>query len=518
MTLEAKRSHIERNRKAVMTAHDAEAAMPESPTFEPLRPFTDELPPVPAFDLKLLPEALRDWVEDISHRKDNAPIEYAAVGALVALGALVGNKVAIHPKRHDDWREVANVWGCIVGPVSWMKSPALQDAIKPLARLAMDARQAHREAMEEYSVAAEFQKVVFGAAAYAAREAVKKGDIAGAKRKLYEAKESDRPPPKCRRYLTNSATIEKLEMMLEESPSGILQFRDELTGWLKTMDRSDREPDRAWWLEAWRGVGSTNTDRVTRAAVFVPNLTVSVLGGIQPAKLLPCLVAQREGSGNDGLVERLQLMVYPDRPPFEYVDRWPDKAAKDRAYDVFLRVATIEEHGATSSDDIPTLHFSREGQEIFDAWYVGHKAREIPPFLEGHLGKYPSLMAKLALIFHVADADHATPVSAAAATRAAAWCELLEAHARRVYSLAYGDHTPARALLAKLGKLPDEFSASSFANKKWSCLTTPAGRAEALSELVARGYLAIVETPTDGRPLVTYYKRPDMPADTEGDD
>lgn len=484
---------------------------PHGTEWKPLQPFSDKPPPVPPFNLKLLPAPLRDWVQDLAERKDCAPVEYAAIGAMVALGSLLGNKVGIHPKARDDWMEVANFWGCAVGPVSWLKSPTLQDAIKPLAKMETESRKQHIEAMAEHEVDVRLQKVVMDGAESAAKAAAKKGNIEEAERLIREASQADCPMPLRRRYLTNNATIEKLELLLQDNPSGILQFRDELTGWLRILDREDRGADRAWWLEAWRGIGSTSTDRITRQSVAVDNLTVSLLGGIQPAKLRPYLLAQRDGSGDDGLVERLQLLVYPDRQPFQHVDRWPDTEAKNRAFAVFQRFADIPGHDG----EIPGLRFSPEGQAVFDQWYIELKTRDYPAQMQGHMDKYAGLMPALALALHLAEEHHTTPVSASAAKMAAGWCQLLEAHARRVYSLAYGDAQPARALLHRLDKLPDGFTASSFANNQWSCLKTPAERAEALQELVERGYLAAVTVETAGRPSVAYYKRPDLPTEDD---
>src|SRR6266849_328051 len=60
------------------------------------------LPPVPAFDGRLLPPALAPWVADIAERAQ-CPPDFVAVGALVAAAAVIGRQVAIRPKRADDW-------------------------------------------------------------------------------------------------------------------------------------------------------------------------------------------------------------------------------------------------------------------------------------------------------------------------------------------------------------------------------------------------------------------------------
>src|SRR5713101_7730752 len=79
-------------------------------------------------------------------------------------------------------------------------------------------------------------------------------------------------------------------------------------------------------------------------------------------------------------------------------------------------------------------------QELFDGWRADleHRLRaeEDHPVLLSHLAKYRSLLPSLALLFHLidgVDTGRRGPVSGAAAAQAAAWCEYLAAHARRLY-------------------------------------------------------------------------------------
>ena len=52
------------------------------------------------------------------------PIEFLAVGAMVAAGSVVGNRIGVQPKKHDTgWIEVPNLWGAVVGRPGVMKSP-----------------------------------------------------------------------------------------------------------------------------------------------------------------------------------------------------------------------------------------------------------------------------------------------------------------------------------------------------------------------------------------------------------
>ena len=88
---------------------------------------------------------------DIAERMQ-CPLDYPAVGAMVALASIVGNQISIRPKRHDDWTVVPNLFGAIVGRPGVMKSPALGEAIKPLNRLMAEAREAYEKELREWEI------------------------------------------------------------------------------------------------------------------------------------------------------------------------------------------------------------------------------------------------------------------------------------------------------------------------------------------------------------------------------
>src|SRR5215218_8960745 len=97
----------------------------------------------------MLPEPLREWIIDVSERMQIPP-DFAVTGAVMVAGSLIGRKVGIHPKRHDDWLVIPNLWGAVVGRPSLLKSPALAEVMKPLARLIAEAFGEYREAMLAY--------------------------------------------------------------------------------------------------------------------------------------------------------------------------------------------------------------------------------------------------------------------------------------------------------------------------------------------------------------------------------
>ena len=221
---------------------------------------------------------------------------------------------------------------------------------------------------------------------------------------------------------------------------------------------------------------------------------MSMLGGIQPGRLRQYLAdALADGPTNDGLIQRFQVLVWPDKKPeWKLVDRVPNLEAEALAKDVFRKLVSIGAQGPA------TYRFSPEAQELFYEWLRELEAKvrdgELHPALESHLAKYRSLMPSLALLFHLADCAKSgrteDSVSLQHARLAAAWCAYLESHARRVYSCVT---TPqlraARELASKIRqrKVPlsdNRFSLRDVYLKGWSGLDSPEAARMAAGVLV----------------------------------
>lgn len=79
--------------------------------------------------------------------------------------------------------------------------------------------------------------------------------------------------------------------------------------------------------------------------------------------------------------------------------------------------------------------------------------------------------------------------------RAAEWCEYLEGHARRVYSIVDDPLISARTLIRRLHELNNPFAARDVYRRGWSGLHDSEEVDTALAELVLRGYLHPLEIP-----------------------
>jgi len=496
-------------------------------------PLPQGLPSVAELDPAMLPGPLRGWITDISERMQIPP-DFVAVGALVVAGSLIGRKIGIHPKRYDDWLAVANLWGLVVGRPSFLKSPALAEAMKPLSRLIAEAYERHAKDLEAYDanvVVAEAMKAAFkDQVKQAAKEFRNTGNRSELDKAIAELRNLELPKePTVRRYKTEDATVEKTSELLLQNPQGLLQHRDEFFGWLRNLDKQGREGDRAFYLESWNGTGSFDVDRIGRGSLHISALCLSILGSIQPGPLSSYVWAATQGKeGDDGLLQRFQLLVWPDTlKEWRNVDRWPDAEAKSRAFGVFKRLDTLtaEDFGASAEDedDIPAVRFTPEAQDVFDQWRdeleTTLRSEELVPALEAHLAKYRSLMPSLALLFHLMDFVDGTAegraVGKEAALRAAAWREYLRTHAERLYSSAQNPAMEAaRALLEHIrkGEVKDGSPVREIYRKQWAKLSSPETVYKAAEVLEGFGWLRVEENKTGGRSTKKVHLHPTLRA------
>lgn len=478
-------------------------------------PLPSPLPEVPAFRADLLPEAVRVWCEDAAEGLQ-VPLDFTGIPAVVALAGAIGRSVGIAMKRRNPWVERPMLWGCVIGRPSSGKSPALNPARRMLDRLASEERDAYELARREFEARAMVADANKANAKDAIKKALKVGDEAKAKAAADAAGFDDEAPTEPR-IVANDATVEKLGELLNANPRGLVQFRDELAGWLASLDREGREGDRAFWLECWNGHGAYTVDRIGRGTIRIEACAMSILGGMQPGKLAEYVRgAVRGGFADDGLIQRFQLAVYPDLPShWRYTDRAPDQAAESHAWATFQRLRALDPAsvGAECADwcDVPFLRFDDEAQELFIEWFTAHmqrlRAGDEPAWLESHLAKYPGLVGRLALVLHLAD-GYSGPVAADTLARALNWCEYLSGHARRIYAPATDSGlTGAHLILKRRADLGEAFTARDIYRRGWSGLADAEAADAALDVLVEYRHLRTVEAEPGalgGRPTVAY--------------
>ncbi len=491
------------------------------------QPIQGELPPVEASSEDLLPRSFRSLVRDVAERMQ-VPLDYPAVVSMLCLAGVVNRRASIQPKANDTgWVVVPNLWGGIIAPPGYMKSPVIQAATRPLNQIQTEWRHEHEEALKDYAREKEEYEL--------RRSAWKEQFKANAKKTKAapDRPEGEPEEPKLRRLIVNDATFEALHKTMSENPAGILVIRDELTGWWSQLDRAGREGERAFSLQAWNGDTGHTVDRIGRGTIHVEACCMSMLGGIQPARLRSYLVdALEDGPSNDGLIQRFQLLIWPDTvPDWTNVDRPPDAASEEQTARVFRKLVGLD------AENPARFCFASDAQELFNEWQAELEAKvrgqDLHPALISHLSKYRSLMPSLALLFELADraategfdgfvgANSMNPaiiheVSLDHVKQAAAWCDYLELHARRVYSCIVTPQLRAARELAdkvKQRKVGADgfFSCRDVYVKGWSGLDSPEAVRQAAEVLQDAGWARNVSGesgPFGGRPSNRYEVNP----------
>lgn len=470
-------------------------------------PLGGELPPVPSFDLLLLPESLRPLVEDTTERMQVC-LDFPAVAAVLCLAGATNRRVRFQPKAADtSWVVTPNLWGGIIAAPGLMKSPVISTIAQPLTGIESDWRAEYESAMKTCEQSKEEAELRQSAWREQYKASAKNGKSAPPR------PVNETAVPQERRLITQDATFECLHQVMADNPAGMFVIRDELTGWLASLERQGREGERAFYLSAWNGDTPHTVDRIGRGSVHVDACCVSILGGIQPARLRAYLVdALKDGPANDGLMQRFQVLVYPDTAgDWKYVDRAPNSTALSRAEQTYRRLVNVD-----VSDSV-LLQFTSEAQALFIEWLteLESKVRDesLHPALVSHFAKYRKLMPSLALLFALADGP-ADAVSLSHARQSAAFCDYLDAHARRIYSMLV---SPERLAAAELGRhlangwkrAERLFTVREVYQNDWSGLSTPENVRRAINILEDAGWVRLADQrPSSGRPSEIYLVNP----------
>lgn len=331
-----------------------------------------------------------------------------------------------------------------------------------------------------------------------------------------------------RRYLMQDPTVEKAGELALQNPDGLTLFRDELSGWLLSLGKAGREGDREYYLEAANGTGPYTVDRIGRGTLYIPRLTLSVFGCIQPGKLKLLLDDAIEGgTGDDGMMQRLQLLVAPDAlPPWKQPTGWGNLDAKAHADALYaaLDAMTPEQAGADAGE-IPSLRYSPTAQSLADTWRDELEGRlrsgslDDTPAFASHLSKYRSLMPKLALLFYLIDLAAGTPgvvkgeVGESHVRMAVDWCDFLEEHARKIYAAeTAGSMVAAHAIVSKIeaGAIFDGQPVRELYRAQWSGLRTQERVWIGLNELIERNWVRVETRKTGANPSQVIRLHPNL--------
>lgn len=352
-----------------MNVNSAPAAVPQVPPMWPAKRPEDERPvdlwgqfEPPPLPSGLLPPILESYVWPVA-RQMGADPSGVAMAALAACAAAIPDDVRLQVKAHDpQWTESARLWVALVGLPSTKKSPMLASALRPINLI-------DRQMFETWQ------------ARYSGWKA-----LSADERKAT-------PEPLQERLRLSDTTTEAAQEIFRGTSNGLIVAADELSGWFGALDKyggsKGASADRAFWLQAFNG-GSYPVNRIGRGSFMLPNLSASILGGIQPDAI-------RRIAGDavdDGLLQRFLPIVLRTAALGE------DEPIPGQAAQYEMATHAVRHAHATKS-----LRFDAAAQSIFREVQARHhrlgSIEMLNKKLAAHIGKLDGIFARLCVVWHV---------------------------------------------------------------------------------------------------------------------
>jgi putative DNA primase/helicase len=369
-----------------------------------------KLPEPGVFPVDALPEGCRQLVREGSEAI-GCPPEFMAAPMLVALGSAIGASHVI--EIIAGWTEAPALWVATVGHPGARKTPPAREAKRPVAGYQAKLRQDYRE-----------------------------------QKKSYEREEREDPPEKVAAYV-DDITTEALISTLDESPRGVIQFKDELLGLIRGLDqyKGGKGSDRQFYLSGWSGESYAYRRKGSQEDVLLLRPFLSVVGSIQ-TDLLHEIADGRE----DGLADRF-LYLYPHRVRTRLSEKQKgvSEGARKSYAALYLRLRDLAFDGTDDygQPEPRIVKPSPQAKELLiEQINALRDEAELPGFPDRLTWVWPKLeayLARLTLIVALAryvnlrhaGQDVPLRVEKSDVLRAVALLEYFKRHLRRVYALLY---------------------------------------------------------------------------------
>src|SRR5262249_29841614 len=326
------------------------------------------------------------WIVEQAEAK-SCPSDYIAAALIAGAGVLIGNARWGSPWK--GWEEPPILWLNVVGYPSSGKSPGL-DAIRDLlGAIEADSNVGHQDNLATWDTQKREAKIRLEVWESECKSAVK--DKVGVMPPKPEGAEEP-PRPTRKRIVTNDPTIEKVARLVLENPKGLMLLRDELSGWIGSLDRyGGAGGDRAFYLESYGGRPYAVDGMKDSEPIVVPSLSVVVLGGMQPDRMVTLIFS----GDDDGLAARF-IYVWPERTS----PRRPKNPLPTGAKTKLTKLYELEERREAEDGNRIPLSFDDRAASTLQAYrtQVAAAETEATGLYLSWLGKLPGMAVRLAII------------------------------------------------------------------------------------------------------------------------
>ena len=316
--------------------------------------------------------------------------DFVFAAVLAGASAVIGNSLRVQIR--PGFQQTPILWCQMIGDPSTNKSPAARVVTSALHALERRYEPFYKQALKTWEAAAE--KAEGKLRAYEARKKAIQAEGTEWNEERPEDSYSPPRPPK-RPFIHNDVTAEYFIQEQSRAPRGFLIFRDELAGWLGSMERYSQSTDRPMWLESYDG-GTFKVGRVKTGdeATVVDRICAPILGGIQPERLMQII---GESDADDGLQARF-LPFWPDMAFREMADESEDSLALIEAFQRLSEITMIE--GKDGRPEPQVIELTGPAFSVFKRWSNERKKLEanVPVKLRGVFGKAEGQVARIATV------------------------------------------------------------------------------------------------------------------------
>lgn len=239
------------------------------------------------FPIDIYPESIQNYILEIN-RTLNASVDYLGCSLLWLLSVCVGNSVKVEVKK--GWSEAAVLWIAIVGRAGVGKTHTINSMINPLHKVNEREIKRYNDLLRRYD------------------------EYMALDKKEQKTAEEVKKPIKTQ-FIVGDITIESMFEHHENNKNAIGIFRDELSGWIKDLNKYRPGSDLETYLSCWSNQHII-LNRKTSKGAYISKAFVPIIGGVQPAILSSHYTAENK---DNGFIDRI-LICYPDVDVSEYIE------------------------------------------------------------------------------------------------------------------------------------------------------------------------------------------------------
>ena len=210
------------------------------------------IPPAKAgkFPVEAFPIELQQLIRSLAETMTTS-VDLVGGSILAVAASAIGQSVNI--SLNKTWTESPQLYVALVGLAGVKKSPPLKWLTRPLTDIDRDLQETYNREL-----------------------------------KAWEDRDRDQrgPKPVCRRVVVQDITTESLAVIHSENPRGLLTYRDELTGWVRSFNQyKGKGADRQFWLSNASGLPLQVDRKGGREGFAVAHPLINVCGGLTPDNL-----------------------------------------------------------------------------------------------------------------------------------------------------------------------------------------------------------------------------------------